>query len=378
MEFLKQAQQQHKEFGLHELLGEKATFSSPISAGVSCLAALPRQVRHLVPEPYNQIDQDTVEEYYAECMNPNDNVFDMHKFERLCDDKIRELGLVNGNSRGAEDHFWLALSKSRKPVANPINPPPPFSKRLSELRHNDRIQVSRIIAFSEPRKRAVWNEGTSNGEIRLQAASDIFLKKFEHLDDIRYKQGYRMEMIKKRNKKKKRGVKMNLKTTAEIVEEKPPTHTKKKRKGQLDVAERMRSFQIEPAPTDWVTSKDGQTPVACLKQLHDSGLIGPVNWVYQRPSTSAYAAFNPQEHECVSLTVSKGSDPAQSALGENLFYEQDRDINHVSRQAIKQHLASFALCDITGPGVKWSELTFKDLRHYIVSRQPAETSVDVE
>jgi len=60
-------------------------------------------------------------------------------------------------------------------------------------------------------------------------------------------------------------------------------------------------------------------------------------------------------------------DPKTNVLHENLTYEQDRNINIVSRKNIKQHLASFALCDITGPTIRWSEVSYKELTTFLSS-----------
>ena len=115
--------------------------------------------------------------------------------------------------------------------------------------------------------------------------------------------------------------------------------------------------------------KDGSTAVACLKQLKDSHLISDFTWKYENPSQTPYASFNPTEHEHVRLTIHKDDSVP------NLVYEQDRDINTVSRQSLKQHLASLALCDITGPQRRWSDLTFAELREFLAEERNKRDSI---
>jgi hypothetical protein len=49
------------------------------------------------------------------------------------------------------------------------------------------------------------------------------------------------------------------------------------------------------------------------------------------------------------------------------MYEQDREINTVGRKIVQQHLASIALHDVTGPAVRWAELSYKDLKKLLLS-----------
>lgn len=75
--------------GREELLGDN--FTEPLDAGLSCLAALPAQAKHLVPEPYNLLTlNDTVEEIYGECMDSDSNVFDIKLFKERCNELIEE------------------------------------------------------------------------------------------------------------------------------------------------------------------------------------------------------------------------------------------------------------------------------------------------
>lgn len=56
-----------------------------------------------------------------------------------------------------------------------------------------------------------------------------------------------------------------------------------------------------------------------------------------------------------------------AVLHEDLVYEQDRDTNADARKILQQHLASFALCDITGPAIRWSELSYSELKEFLTN-----------
>ena len=374
--FLKQAQEQHTELGLQQLLGNitnsdgkgdvPSTRTHPISAGVSCLAALPSQVRSLVPEPYRNLDIETVEQFYGDCMDKVDNTFDIKKFERLVEDKIVELGYVNGNNAdGATDdgetldqsHYWIVLAKSKMPLKYPIDPPPPFSERLSELRPNNRIKVRRIKAVWRARQREVCRQ-KQGIETATKAELDSFLVRSASLEDVAYKTAYQTLVRKKKQKTKLSGRLNNV----NLVESQTDAPKKKIRKPDA------LSYQLTAPPKEFATTADGQSALACLKQLQDSGLIGEIEWVTEFPSTSSYAAFNPNEHEFVRLTVQKSSNQENNDLKEALVYEQDRLVNLVSKQAVKQHLATFAMCDIVGPELYWGNVTFKELREHVMSK----------
>jgi hypothetical protein len=388
VQFFKQAQDDNITLGLRQLMDDVTSPSDayPISAGVSCLAALPSQVRDLVPEPYRQLDMDLVEQYYGDCMDPTDNVFDVKRFERLCDQAVAELGYRQNKPQASLqeamdlNHYWFVVSKGRTPLTKPIDPPPPFSDRLSELRPDRHIRVKRLKAVWQPRQRTVWQENArfpqdkterdSWEEERLNLAQpDRFLARFNSLEEVGYKQAYQKEMKPSRKKatvpppQLQDEVVSSWNAMAVTNLEKP----KKKRK-PIGVTERMLTYEYKPPPKQYATTTDGHSALACLKQLCDLGLIGELEWDSIRPSPSEYASFNPEEHELLSLTVCRGL-LDQNTLDHTLKYEQDRDINHVSRQALKQHLGTFALCEIVGPGKRWTTMTFKTLRLYVAAKR---------
>jgi hypothetical protein len=433
VDFLKAAQDNGRIVGLREL-AEKP-FSAPISAGLSCLAALPSKVKELVPEPYCWLSDETVEGIYGSCMDPDDNVFDMKKFERLCEEQVDLLDSIGVNGDGQNkdgmthherrimlgDHYWTVISKVKAPLTHPFDPPAPFSDRLSKLRPNNRIRVSRCMATKEPLPRTVWTDeesasaskktdeesasaskksskpkkkkqGFVDKETRdLSRHSDpgAYIANHDSIEQVPYKKAYAKQQELKSKKKgmaktteqqevkgPKRGmVKITAKVSQVVSPRKEPKKQEKKTTPvKVDIATRMKEFKLDYPPKEPVRTLDGVSPMACLKQLEDIGIIGMINWDTTIPSTSAYAAFDPKNHEYLRLFVRKRTDPENAALYEDLTYEQDRDINTTPKQAIKHHLASLALCDITGPRIKWSELAFKDLTEYL-SQKLIESSI---
>lgn len=409
VKFLKRAQDNDEVLGMQQLIGYPSSIEkcAPISAGVSCLAALPSEVRDLVPEPYCQLDTETVEQLYGQCMDPEDNVFDMKKFEHLCNEKVTDLGYSTGDTAWKErrknhspskslidkineSHYWVILSKGVEPLSKPIKPPPPFSERLSELRPNNFIRVRQGRAFWEPRQRRGWSDRKNQSqqgqhqksnsknqdteELLDQSKPDNFLSRFGSLDAIRYKDAYLRFQRKKKGAKKLtvgKSTEISVNTSLQVAsngktEPAPGSEQKKKKirkKDQFDVLDRLASYRLTPVPKERATTKDGQTAVACLKQLQDAGLIGVVDWTTTMPSESSYASFDPQAHEHVCLTIKKAKDREMNVLKDDiLVYSQDRNVNYMSRQALKQHLATFAICDIVGPKVRWSELTYQELK----------------
>jgi len=145
-------------------------FDDAVSAGVACLAALPSQIQELIPEPYRKLSNTTVEDIYASCMDPHDNVFNMKEFERRINDEVRMLGFNIKSSQESvvpidvdrgrrilcSDHAWTVLSRSNVPLEHPFAPPVPFSDHFSVLKSNTRIRVGRSIAATRPRERNIW------------------------------------------------------------------------------------------------------------------------------------------------------------------------------------------------------------------------------
>ena len=135
--------------------------------------------------------------------------------------------------------------------------------------------------------------------------------------------------------------------------------------GKINLSERMKEFNVFLPPDDPVVNKEGDTALTCLKQLKDVGLIGETRFTLTTPSNSRYASFDPKNYEHIQLVIQKSEDDGVGVLRQDLEYGQDRDVNKQSRVALKQHLGSLALCDITGPQRRWTEMTFSDLRNFL-------------
>ena len=155
-----------------ELINNAGIFSGrDVSAGASCLAALPTKMKHLVPKPFSLLDDQIVEESYGLCVDKYDNSFDLPKFQKLLEAEIKSQGLNTvsefsnsdekplyrdaGNGRRIilGDHFWSVLSLSKKDIEHPFCPPPPPTEDFSFLRRNNRIKASRIISIDVSRRR---------------------------------------------------------------------------------------------------------------------------------------------------------------------------------------------------------------------------------
>ena len=384
--FFEKAKKDGKVVGLRSL--SSGRFNPPVSAGVSCLAALPSAVKHLVPSPYRQLDDESVETIYGLCMSKDDNIFDIKKFERLCDEQImsnagqqlqhlsRELNEEHEGRRILMgDHYWTVISKVAKALKHPFDPPAPFSDRLSKLRPNNRIRVSRAMASVAPRPRYAWNghqaphphkEGfvNKNPEEVIHSDPGDYMRRYESIKDVQYMTAFASLKKKKRKGLRKGKIKLSLSGAGATYDAgcRKNNSAASTESYNIDIAKRLRAFNIDPPPAELPVTKDGVTGMACLKQLHDAGLIGSMSWKTQKPSDTDYASFDPKGHESVELLVGRGK-----ALQHDLTYMQDRPVKYTSRQLMKQHLASTALRDIVG-SERWSSLSFKEIKGLLTSR----------
>ena len=379
VEFLRKNRDEGRNVGLRELT--PGSFTPSVSAGVSSLAALPSAVKHLLPEPYRSLDDEVIENTYASCMDRYTNVFDIAKFEKLCNEHIdpssgknnyRETKEMSEEYEGRRiimgDHYWTIISKVPKPLAHPWAPPAPFSSRLSRLRSNSRIRVSRSMAFTEPRLRSVWVDhaardghkddfvGKDSLEV-IHSDPGFFLRRHGSIESVRYKTAY--AYMKKKHKRMKRE---KIKLTLRKQDESTKSHGNKnvfdsnRNKDHYSTEEKHNSSAGQiPATLDKLTG------MACLKQLEDAGLIGPISWELQSPS---FASDNTSESivETITLSVGKGK-----LVETRLTYSNDR-IEKTSRQSTKQHLASLALADIIGKDFDWSKLLFKEIKALLIKR----------
>lgn len=137
--FLTDAKKEGRRVGKIELLGDNnVSFRGPISAGLSCLAALPSEVKSIVPKPYRDLPGDVVESFYEQCMDPVDNVFDLKEFERLCEERLSKMGHtlledIGGSSYVNNTESWTVISKSEKSLKHHFKPPPPPTSKFGQL-----------------------------------------------------------------------------------------------------------------------------------------------------------------------------------------------------------------------------------------------------
>lgn len=242
-------------------------------------------------------------------MDPNDNVFDMKTFERLCEeqvDELRKLHDLNGegpNKISSQDerrimmgdHYWTVISKVTAPLTHPFDPPAPFTERLSKLRPNNRIRISRWMATKEPLPRTVWtNEklaGNKSSETKkkkgfvsketrdLSRHSDpgAFIASHDSIDQVPYKTAYSKPQAREGPKKGKVKITAKMSEIAILAQDNEPKKDEKKKKktpAKGSIAARMKEFNLQRPPKDPVLTLDGVSPMACLKQLEDIGVVG--------------------------------------------------------------------------------------------------------
>lgn len=396
MEFFQQAKAENRTVGRRELLA--TSFGKPVSAGLSCLAALPSQVKHLVPEPYSWLPDDRVEQFYEQCMDPTDNFFDLKQFEQLCEDEIdkiqkqrydgNEVSTVAEKKNNFEedghgrriimgDHYWTVIGRTTEPLTHPFEPPKPPGDRLSTLWPNNRIRTSRMLVLGSPRPRSVWGDKplAPDERKRIQHSKHVgceiihsdlgnFLKGKKSLLDVEYKVGYRNKIAAMTNKNKGKMEFQSLKVELKI----PPVDQDTIDQETVDISSRMQEFNKTMPLMEPLVNLDSQTAMACSQQLCDIGIIGAIKFEMTTPSKSDYASHDPITYEHLHLTVRKATE--SGILQADLVYDQDRDVHKQSRQAMKQHLVSRALDDIVGPSYRWHELSFVDLSRLLMERVP--------
>ena len=379
VEFFKEAFREGRKVGIQQL--RENEFSPAMSPGLSCLAALPSRAKHYVPAPYGCLSDETVESIYASCVSPEDNSFDIIQFEKLCEEAIAGFGdLLNrdqmaihkekeheGRRIFVNDHSWTVVSKSLKPLFHPFEPPEPFSERLSPLRRDNRMKVSRVAALQKPRSRSVWGsyipeegahlqkrKGFLRNEIREFNYSNIpqLMHDGKSIDLVVFKSAYSQAQMSKKKQERQKAV-IDI---PKVDEKSQSVADKAKKIAHIDKT--ISPFSAASLTSEAVT-RDGVTALACLKQLEDSGLVGAVAWDIK------VADSHPNSTERIRLTVSRGGKQEGSMLLEDFSLEQERTATGPSRQAIKQNLSSLALSRISGPKVKWTELSYKDLKRLL-------------
>lgn len=393
--FLALAQEEGRPVGPDTL--SPSEFSPPLSAALSCLAALPSSMKDLVPEPYSRIPEETVESIYANCVDPDDNSFDVVRFDKLCNEQLVELGedLDIGehaaNSTYTSSDSWTVLSRTNRPLHHLCEPPAPFDERFHVLRKDRHMKISLYPTIAYPQRSSdVYKFGpqsdNSNQPRRILHSSPgtDFMKL--SIEDVLF----RLAFSQKTTRKKGRGG--NKESGSNQTENsRPPTNgstsppprvssdrspsddQEKDQSGlkeeEVNVEARLRSFNLLPPSEQPDTTIDGVTAMACLNQLADAEILGDIQWHTMHPSDTAFAAFDPSSHEKLSLWISLNGGSVESDLGD-IRVAQDRLVNSMPKKQVQQHIASIALSKIMGSssGRDWKEFTFSDLKTLLASR----------
>ncbi|CAJ1933396.1 unnamed protein product [Cylindrotheca closterium] len=362
VDFLSAAKKEGRCVGKLQLFGDDdKTFRGPISAGLSCLAALPSEINSIVPRPYRDLPHDEVESFYEQCMDPTDNVFDLKKFEYLCEERLSSMDQIPENDKqdSAMDNpkytedtqSWVVLSKSKYSQKRSFKPPQPPTKRFGQLFENKSIKISHVAASPRPRTRASWGHKLATishpyGKLAADGDEDIeqLLQQSESIFALGYKDGFQSR--KKRD---------------EQALEKP-----KKRAPSASLVDRMKSYEVESIPNEMPKNKIGQSPIEILKALADIGMIGDLKLDMTRPSPTDFAAFDPEAFELTTLSI-QSSDESNSVLKESFALSLDREINTYPRKIVKHQLGSMALNRLTGSKLDWSKSSIKDVKLHLMN-----------
>ena len=160
-----------------ELKGDK--FVKPLTAGLSCLAALPNKASHLVPYPYKLLadDGNLVDEIYCSCIDDSGTI-NIEKFRSICVHEVRKRTRrrttvnksddqrLNTEAHNLPKHsyqikplmkHWSVFSLQRYPLERPFDPPQRYCETVSNLRRNKYIQIGIMPASIKPKFNAAKN-----------------------------------------------------------------------------------------------------------------------------------------------------------------------------------------------------------------------------
>jgi XRN 5'-3' exonuclease N-terminus len=377
LRFFKDADSQGRVLDRHSLLPKK--FSPPVSAGLSSLAALPSQVKHLVPEPYRWISDENVEKFYSESMDRESNILDMKCFEALCESEIRRLEIERGVDHTHDDeehgkdspspygrriltgqHHWTVFARTLEPLAHPFDPPKPPSDFFAALAPNRRVRVSKTFCIEEPRLRSVWGEKPKGRIHHENEGNDLHHLSFgkllqegtRNIFDIPYKVDY----AKERQKKSQTVRPVQASGLSPVL-------------NTDDMFDRMEQFQKVMPPMQPSANVEGKTGLTILSEMHALQMIGPVEFSIITPSPSEYASRNPLGYENFLLRITPHRNSQTNVLNYTVSLDQDRDVSRQGKVALKQHLADLALCEILQPECQdWKNISFADIRWTLQQR----------
>jgi hypothetical protein len=341
-------------------------------------------VRHLIPEPYNQLSENgIVEDIYASCMDKATNVFDIKAFKHKCmeriefdeesnehfkDEKSRSLKKRGRKIRTGKT-FWTVLRRVNKPLKHPYDPPKGFSDRLSQLKGDNKIKAFHMDSTDRPRWLA--NE-TKHKKNIIQMKNTKEASKFtdmsaiisdsETLENVEFVKAYQKPEMEKSGERERKS-------------RPKPTSSKKEFSSISDVENdeyvnelsRMKKYGIAPPSLKPEKNKDGLNAVQCIQELSNLGALTRIKWGRTAPSHSSYASIDPELYEEVRLEV-KGQ-------GFSLMFSQDRNRNVSSRKLLKHHIASIALRQIFSD-CDWVTMSTNELKSYLVLDNESPVNVD--
>jgi len=392
--YFETAQKNGKKVDREALLGN--SFVTPLSAGLSCLAALPSQVDYLVPEPYRQLSTDgAVEDIFGSCMDPENNVFDMKLFKDLVTDAvagkngkpIRRKGpprKSNLRKVMTGDTFWTVIRRVQTPLVHPFEPPPPFSDRLSYLRPNSRIKATHIMASDRPRWLREGISGRNGNNQSKKTCETEPSKEGKHsdmgkllvnalgddttLENVGYKLVYQSkEVVIEAEKRKKTNVIASNGEDKPLDMENSSSRTFEREIMHYEM-KRMKEYGLKP-PEISRNSADGFNAIQCLQQLYDADLISELVWDYNTPSETKYASEYPDFYEEVKVSISILDD-------EPFRISQDRNPKLFSRKLVKHTLASVIMDELFKDKDEWHKMNVKEMKSMLNPSPKANTAIE--
>jgi hypothetical protein len=349
--------------GRKELLDED--FVKPLNAGLSCLAALPSQLQHLVPEPYRQLSADKrVEEIYASCMEEDANVFDLDSFRKLSMEALELKSDVKNNNASIKsdnklrkirtgETFWTVIRKTNKPLVHPFAPPKPFSDRLSRLKQSNRIQAMHVFASDRPRwlrqeapLKTTKSDMPNNDMDRLMINS---LGDKQALENVGYRKAFQVAGSGLGEEKDTNKIGQPMRDAFLPIQKVEELRAKR--------------FNLTMPSQEIKLNAENLNALQCLQQLADVQAL-LINWSQTSPSMSDYAAIDPDSYEEVFLFVNKIAE-ADTLTGRHcsdINLIQDRNINIYGRKVMKRHLATLALDRIFEPDKSWTTMTINEMK----------------
>mmetsp|Transcript_36050 Transcript_36050/g.74955 ORF Transcript_36050/g.74955 Transcript_36050/m.74955 type:complete len:1090 (-) Transcript_36050:4294-7563(-) len=291
------------ELGTMEL--PKPSQAKAITPGLSCLAALPLSVRNLLPHPYSSLANETIEEMYSSCVDPEDSSFDVAKFASLCGQELGSNETMQWDATPEESPdgrlrpsaavgHWTLIRKDPKQQSPVKWKAPRLSKSFDDLCSDKYIWASEWVTGKEQRS-------------PLSSSSSQY-----------------------------------------------SSHTNDKVKTLADFAAAPSSVAVN----EKLSTSDGYSAVVCLTLMESLRLVD-IAWSVESDDASV---------ELVKLVVKLPAFSLFSSLKrEVLEYERARvnDGSSKSRRLLKQELAAQALNEVFPKG--WTDMTFGGFKDLITT-----------